>query len=79
MSDVEVGTKDPWTPSEESPNKKHKPDVSDEAAAAGKPSSSTKGRFKIVGKVVMAMRRFQGMMRRAVWHSSTLSSAHRQD
>jgi len=59
MSDIENVTKDPGHHQEEGPNKRHKPDASE---AAGPSASSTKGKFKIVGQVVMAMRRFQASL-----------------
>lgn len=59
MSDIENVTKEPGHHQEEGPNKRHKPDASE---AAGPSTSSTKGKFKVVGRVVMAMRRFQGNM-----------------
>jgi hypothetical protein len=78
MSDIENATKDPGHHQEEGPNKRHKPDASE---AAGPSTSSIKGKFKIVGRVVMAMRRFQGRMPKLddVWdlHSQHLGPVSR--
>lgn len=61
--DVENVLRDLPAAQDESPSKKAKTAAGGDAAdAADAQPSSTKGRFKIVGRVVMAMKRFQASL-----------------
>jgi hypothetical protein len=61
MVDVENVSRDLPAAQDESPSKKAKTAAGGvDAADADAQPSSTKGKFKIVGRVVMAMKRFQG-------------------
>lgn len=60
MVDVENVSRDLPAAQDESPSKKAKTTADDEGAAADAQPSRTQGKFKIVGRVVMAMKRFQG-------------------